>query len=169
MAKFTGHTSNGNGADMSDDLVKRGRDHAELLRKMDEVCEPRRVSTPSQKLLLAMADEIERLQGTALYRAFKAMRKDRDKRLRRAEAAEVRAENFIRFLRAAEAREAKLRKALDWALPLAELTLEQSRTTRLLNGHTDIGAGTEYPGLWPDEVQKRDEARQALTETEDPA
>ena len=82
---------------MSDDLVKRGRDHAELLRKMDEVCEPRQVSTPSQKLLLAMADEIERLRSAIT-----------DGHVLNEDALVI----LSRRTEAAEAREAKLREAL---------------------------------------------------------
>lgn len=50
-------------------IVKRARDHAELLQKMEEISEQpgndRIVNSPTQKLLRALADEIERMQ-TAL-------------------------------------------------------------------------------------------------------
>ena len=48
------------------DIVERARNHAELLRKMEEISEQpgqdRIVNTPTQKLLIVLADEIERLR-----------------------------------------------------------------------------------------------------------
>lgn len=52
--------------------------------------------------------------------------------------------------------------ALKWALPLAEVALEDARQRRLQAGHTDIGAGTERLGLWPDEQARNAAARAAL-------
>lgn len=51
--------------------------------------------------------------------------------------------------------------ALRWALPLAEMALEQCRLQRVQAGHTDIQAG-DIIGLWPDEVASRDAARAAI-------
>lgn len=64
----------------------------------------------------------------------------------------------------ARARIAELEKALKWALPLAERSLEFHRTDRLRAGHHDIGAkrGTDI-GLWDDEVNARNDARAALS------
>ena len=56
----------------------------------------------------------------------------------------------------------ELISALIWALPLAEIALEDHRQTRLQNGHDDIGRGTKVLGLWPSEVEQRDKARAIL-------
>lgn len=56
----------------------------------------------------------------------------------------------------------RLREALAWALPLAEMTLENCRQQRLQYGHSDIGAGTNHLGLWEFEVAARDRARAVL-------
>ena len=58
--------------------------------------------------------------------------------------------------------EEELRDALQWALPLAELAMEDCRQTRLLMGHDDIGTGTDNIGLWPFEVRSIEVARAVL-------
>ena len=56
----------------------------------------------------------------------------------------------------------RLRDALEWALPLAEIAFENARQERLKYGHDDIGKGTNNIGLWPEEVNKRNKARDAI-------
>ncbi len=58
--------------------------------------------------------------------------------------------------------EKELTEALGWALPLAEIAIEDCRQTRLRCGHSDIGAGTEKVGLWPFEVGSMNNARNVL-------
>lgn len=55
----------------------------------------------------------------------------------------------------------RLREALQWALPLAELTLEETRVNRIRCGHSDIRCGDTI-GLWPEEAKAREKARAAL-------
>ena len=62
----------------------------------------------------------------------------------------------------AEARAEEAERLLRWAMPLAEQCLEEVRQKRLQAGHRDIGAGTDHFGLWPDEAEKRNEARAHL-------
>lgn len=62
-----------------------------------------------------------------------------------------------------------LRAALEWAYPLARITMESCRLERLKNGHHDIGAGRERNkteqllGLWDSEVAAMDQAAAALS------
>lgn len=56
----------------------------------------------------------------------------------------------------------RLLTALKWALPLAEITLENTRQERLKYGHDDIGRGTEDLGLWAAETGMRSIAREAI-------
>lgn len=114
-------------ADMSDNLVKR-------LRKFEHDG-----NYPEDGLLDKAADEIERLQGTALYRAFKGMRRDRDECLQRAEAA--------------EAREAKYREALD----------KLERWSRTFIEDTPLSAET----IWREFPKAVEQARQVLQDKSD--
>lgn len=66
-----------------------------------------------------------------------------------------------------KASHARLLAALEWALPLARLCLEDTRLTRLQSGLSDIGAGTHHIGLWPDEIEKYDNARNAIKEAKE--
>ena len=78
------------------------------------------------------------------------------------------AQKYIDRAGTAEAKVAKLREALEWALPLAIIKLSDTRQMRLQCGHDDINAGSIHDvGLWPEEVAARERARQALTETEE--
>lgn len=57
---------------------------------------------------------------------------------------------------------AELLAALRWALPLAEIALEDARQRRLQAGHAYIGAETDRIGLWPEEQESHKCARAAL-------
>lgn len=56
----------------------------------------------------------------------------------------------------------ELLEALKWALPLAEMALEDHRQARIQAGHSDIGAGSPHLGLWESEAKARDGARAAI-------
>lgn len=62
-----------------------------------------------------------------------------------------------------------LYEALAWALPLAMMSMETHRLSRLSSGHNDIGAGRERNktealiGLYDSEVENMDKARAALS------
>ena len=66
----------------------------------------------------------------------------------------------------------RLRKALEWALPLAESALEAHRLERIRCGHNDIRAtdakGNVVIGLWQVEIDQRDAAREALASSSTP-
>lgn len=60
----------------------------------------------------------------------------------------------------------ELLEALQWALPMAILAMEQHRMERVKNGHTDIsgthGNGESWVGIYQDEVDKIEFARAAI-------
>jgi hypothetical protein len=73
---------------------------------------------------------------------------------------------FCDHTSALQAESARLREALKWALPLAQLALETHRLERLRCGHSDIRGvyvnGTQCVGLWQDEIDRIEQARAAL-------
>lgn len=71
---------------------------------------------------------------------------------------------MIVMIRALAAERDRLKVALKWALPLAELAQEDHRIKRLQAGHNDIGREQGHIGLWPEEVASRNQARAALGE-----
>lgn len=60
----------------------------------------------------------------------------------------------------------ELLEALQWALPMAILAMEQHRMERVKNEHTDIsgtyGNGESWVGIYQDEVDKIEFARAAI-------
>lgn len=62
----------------------------------------------------------------------------------------------------------KLRAALKWAQPLAEIAIEAHRAERIRCGHTDITgsyrSGVRWVGIYQSEVDSIENARDALTE-----
>jgi len=62
-----------------------------------------------------------------------------------------------------EARVGELEAALKWAVPLAEIALDECRLERLRTGNRDIGKEEGHPGLWPIEVAAKTRARATLS------
>lgn len=58
---------------------------------------------------------------------------------------------------------AEMLESLRWAVPLAEMAMEDYRLLRLKNGHDDIGAGTDKIGLWPKEQAQIKQAKAAIS------
>lgn len=60
----------------------------------------------------------------------------------------------------------ELLEALQWALPMAILAMEQHRMERVKNGHRDISGtyknGESWVGIYQDEVDKIEFARAAI-------
>ena len=64
----------------------------------------------------------------------------------------------------------EMRKALEWATPLAELAIESHRLVRLKAGHSDICGtrkdGTKVVGIWQNEIDNIETARSLLAQTD---